>query len=150
MVGQRRCTVSAPLSIKLVSTTICKIVMEMCVAVSPWSYAVHTRQWVHQQCIVKSPLLLSTHVLISLYYHHFCYGIIIILIIIVLKTITIFKYKITFWHKHDPQIYLINEFLEPSSATNSKYVYYPCHYILSFHIQNRNVEPRREEMQSSI
>ena len=37
----------------------------MCV--SPRSYAVRTTPRVRQQCIVKSPLLLSTLVLISLY-----------------------------------------------------------------------------------
>ena len=67
MAGQRRWTVTAPPSIKLVSTTTCKIVTEMCVVVSTRSYAVRTRPQVRQQCIVKSPFLLSTLVLISLY-----------------------------------------------------------------------------------
>ena len=44
MVGQRRWTVPGPQSIKLVSTTICKIVTEMCVVVSPLSYALRARR----------------------------------------------------------------------------------------------------------
>ena len=40
MYGQRRVIVPAPLSIKFVSTTICKIVTEMCVVVSQRSNAV--------------------------------------------------------------------------------------------------------------
>ena len=67
MYGQRRWTVPAPPSIKFVSTTICKIVTEMWLVVSPRSYAVRTPPRVHQQCTVKFPLLLSTLVLISLY-----------------------------------------------------------------------------------
>ena len=67
MVGQRRWTVQAPPSIKLVSTRICKIVTEMWLVVSPRSYSVRSPPRVRQQCTVKSPLLLSTLVLISLY-----------------------------------------------------------------------------------
>ena len=70
MYGQRRWTVPAPLSIKLVSTTVCKIVTEMCVVVSSRSYAVRSPPRVRQQYTVKSPLLLSTFFLISLYHHH--------------------------------------------------------------------------------
>ena len=66
MYGQRRWTVPVPPSIKLVSMTICKIVTEMCVVVSPWSYAVCSLPRTHQQCTVKSLLLLSTLVPISL------------------------------------------------------------------------------------
>ena len=67
--GQRRWTVPAPPTVKLVSRpTICKIITEMCVVVSPRSYAVRSPPRVRQQCTVKSPLLLSTLVLISLYY----------------------------------------------------------------------------------
>ena len=43
MYGQQRWTFPLPPSIKLVSTTICKIVMEMCVVVSLQFYAVRTR-----------------------------------------------------------------------------------------------------------
>ena len=67
MSRQRRWTVPAPPSIKLVSTTICKIVTAMCVVVSPRSYAVRTRPRVRQQRTVKSPCLLSNAILISLY-----------------------------------------------------------------------------------
>ena len=62
MYGQRRWTVPAPPSIKLVSMTICKIVMEMCVVVSLRSYSVLSWPRVRQQCTVKFPLFL-----ISLY-----------------------------------------------------------------------------------
>ena len=44
MVGQRMWTVPAPPSIKLVSMTIGKIFTEMCMAVSPRSYAALTRR----------------------------------------------------------------------------------------------------------
>ena len=67
MVGQRRWTVPSPPSIKLVSTRICEIVTEMWLVVSLRSYAVRYPPWVRQQCTVKSPLLLSTLVVISLY-----------------------------------------------------------------------------------
>ena len=63
---QRRWTVPAPPSIQLASTTIYKIVKEMCVVVSLQSYADHTQPRVRQQRTVKSPLLLSALVLISL------------------------------------------------------------------------------------
>ena len=69
MYGKRKWTISAPLSIKLVSTAICKIVMEMCVVVSPQSYAVRNRLRVRQQRTIKSQLLLSALVIISLYYY---------------------------------------------------------------------------------
>ena len=42
MYGQRRWTVPVPPSTKLVCTTVCKIVTEMCVVVSPGSYAVRS------------------------------------------------------------------------------------------------------------
>ena len=64
MYGQRRWAIPAHLSIKLVSTTIYKIVREMYVVVSLRSHDVRFRPGLHQQCIVKSPLLLSTLVLI--------------------------------------------------------------------------------------
>ena len=67
MNGQQRWTVPAPPTIKLVSTTICKIVTEMWLVVSPRLCAVRYPPRVHQQCTVKSPLLLSTLVLVSLY-----------------------------------------------------------------------------------
>ena len=62
-------TVPAPPSIKLISMTICKIpvVLKMWLVVSPRSYTVRYPPRVCQQCTVKSPLLLSTLVLISLY-----------------------------------------------------------------------------------
>ena len=49
MYEQRRWTVPTPPSIKLVSTKLCKIVTEMCVFVSPRSYAVRSRPRVRQQ-----------------------------------------------------------------------------------------------------
>ena len=67
IVGQRRWTVPAPQSVKLVNTTICKIVEEIWLVVSPRSYAVRYLPRVCQQFIVKSPLLVSALVLISLY-----------------------------------------------------------------------------------
>ena len=82
MYVQRRWTVPTPPSINLVSTTTCKIATEMCVVVSPRCYAVRSRPQVRHKCIVKSPLLLSTLVLISLYnsdyYLYFIYGIFIL------------------------------------------------------------------------
>ena len=54
-------------SIKLVSTTICKIVTEMWFVVSPRSYAVRSPPRARQQGTVKSLLLLSTLVQIFLY-----------------------------------------------------------------------------------
>ena len=73
MYGQRKWTVPAPPSIKLVSTKICKIVMKIYVVVSLGSYAAHTWPRVHQQCTIKSLLLLSTLVLISLFMDKFKY-----------------------------------------------------------------------------
>ena len=67
MYGQRRWTVPSPPSIKLVSTTICKIVTEMWLVVSPRSCAVRYPSRGRQQCIMEPPLLLSTLVLIFLY-----------------------------------------------------------------------------------
>ena len=52
---------------KLVSTTISKIVTEMWLVVSPRSYAVRSPPRVRQQYTVKSPLLQSTLIVISLY-----------------------------------------------------------------------------------
>ena len=52
MYGQRRWAVPASPSIKLVSATICKLVTEMCMVVSPRSYAVRSPPKVRQQCTV--------------------------------------------------------------------------------------------------
>ena len=71
MYGQRRWTVPAPPSIKLVITTISKIFKEMCVVISPQSYAVRYPPRVRQQCTVKPPLLLSTPALIALYMYSY-------------------------------------------------------------------------------
>ena len=66
MYGQRRWAVSTPPPIMLVSTTICKIVTELCVVVPPRSYVVRYLRRVRQQNTVISRLLLSTLVVISL------------------------------------------------------------------------------------
>ena len=61
--------------------------MEMCVVESPRSYAVRYPPRVRHQCTVKSPLLLPTLVLLSLY--RLYYMIIIIIIIIITGIIII-------------------------------------------------------------
>ena len=67
MYGQRRWTVPALPSIKSASMKVCKIVTEMCVVLSPRSYAVRSPPRVRVQGTVKSKLLLFPLVLITLY-----------------------------------------------------------------------------------
>ena len=55
MYGQRRSTVTAPLAIKLVNTTICKVVTDIYMVASPDPMLSVSRR----ECTVKSQLLID-------------------------------------------------------------------------------------------